>query len=434
MADSQDVAGGGKAGPPPLPRDYGKPLAPTLPVERIALLDVLRGFALLGILISNMLHFSQPLEVIGFRNGWWLGPLDRVADWISIFLIEGKFYPLFSFLFGLGFSIQLDRAASRGVDFGVTNRRRLFILMGIGLAHGVLLWEGDVLLAYAVCGFALMLFRNREPRTISLWAAGLILLPALLIVFAGLLLMVFSGNPEFAKSMQEAVAEDPQVRRQLVEAFVTGGYLDAVFYRLGEALLLVPVVMFFAPAFLGLFLVGLLAGRKKIITDVAGNRRLLLRLLTGCGVLGLVGNFSGAWIMMSASAGKDLGFLLLGMGIISIFGPVLTAAYIAGIALLVERRLSLVILPPLAAVGRMALTNYLAQSLIATTIFYGYGLGLGGAVGRLGTIGMALLIFAVQVWFSVIWLKRFRYGPMEWLWRSLTYGVRQPMARENPLE
>ncbi len=432
MPEVETFANDKRVGPPPLPGYYGKPLAPVSATERIASLDVLRGFALLGILISNLLHFSQPVELMGFRGGWWLGPGDRVADWISIFLVEGKFCPLFSFLFGLGFSIQMDRASSRGMDFRATYRRRLFILMGFGLAHGIFLWEGDVLMAYAVCGFALLLFQNRKPRTISLWAVVLILLPALLILAIGLSMLALSGNPEFAKVMQEALAEDPHVRRELVAAFVTGGYADAVSHRLGGLILVIPLTLIFAPAFLGLFLVGLLAGRKRILTEVAGNRWFLLRILMGCGALGLVGNFFGAWVMMGASTDKDLGALLVGTGIISVFGPVLTAAYIAGIVLLIHQRPSLLFLPPLAAVGQMALTNYLAQSLIATTIFYGYGLGLGDAVGRLGTIGIALLIFAAQVFFSVLWLKHFRYGPMEWLWRSLTYGARQPMVRDRP--
>ncbi len=432
MSDFKTIANDQRVGPPPFPGDYGKPLAPVSATERVVSLDVLRGFALLGILISNMLHFSQPLDLMGFRGGWWLGPGDRTADWISIFLVEGKFYPLFSFLFGLGFSIQMDRAASRGLDFRAIYRRRLFILMGFGLAHGIFLWEGDVLMPYAVCGFALLLFQNRKPRTLSLWAAVLILLPALLILAIGLLMGALAGNPEFAKVMQESVAEDAQVRRELVEAFVTGSYADAVSHRIGELVVMVPLIMIFAPAFLGLFLVGLLAGRMRILTEVAENRRLFVMILLGCGTVGLVGNFLGAEMMMNASADKDLGALLVGTGIISLFGPVLTAAYIMGIVLLIDHRRSLPFLPPLAAVGQMALTNYLAQSLIATTIFYGYGLGVGETAGRLGTIGIALLIFTAQVFFSVLWLKHFRYGPMEWLWRSLTYGARQPMLRDRP--
>jgi uncharacterized protein len=412
-----------RVGSPPLPKGYGEPLEPVTPAERIVSLDVLRGVALLGILISNMLYFSQPMEPDGFRNGLWFGPLDRLADWVSVFLVEGKFYPLFSFLFGLGFSIQLERASLRGLDFKATYRRRLFVLLGLGLAHGIFLWSGDVLLAYAVCGFALLLFRDREPVTILVWAAVFIVIPALLILFIGMLLLMLSGNPEFAQAM----AEDSGEKHALARAFVTGGYADAVSYRLGELILTVSVTMMFAPSFLGLFLIGMLVGRKRILAEVGKNRRILFRVLVVCGAVGLVGNSLGAWAMIGGSAQHDYGLMLIAVGVLSILGPVLTAVYIAGIVLLIDRRPTSTFLPPIAAVGRMALTNYLGQSLVATTIFYGYGLGLGGEVGRLATIGIALLIFAGQVLFSVVWLKSFRYGPMEWVWRSLTYGKRQPM-------
>ena len=392
-------------------------------------MDVLRGFALLGILIANMVYFSQPLEVSGFRNVFWFSALDRIADWISVLLVEGKFYPLFSFLFGLGFSIQMDRAGSRGLDFIPVYRRRLFVLMGFGIAHGIFLWEGDVLLSYALCGFLLLLFRNRKPVTIGVWAVAIILLPALLILFGGLVFLMLSGNADFWQLLEEVYAEDAEMTNELILAFVTGGYADTVAYRLGEFLLTTLFTMMFAPAFLGLFLIGLLAGRKQIIVEAARHQRLLARVLAACGVVGLVGNFFGAWAIMAGSARADFGLVLIGHSVISVFGPVLAAAYVAGILLLIQREGSLVFLSPVASVGRMALTNYLAQSAIATTIFYGYGFGLGGNVGRLGTIGMALVIFAAQVLFSVIWLNLFRFGPMEWLWRSLTYGKRQPMRR-----
>lgn len=418
------------SGPPFLPMHHGQPLAPVSSVERIISMDVLRGLALLGILISNMQVFSQPLEDFGYRGGLWLGWADRWADWITVFLVEGKFYPLFSFLFGLGFSIQMDRAVARGLDFRATYRRRLFILMGFGLAHGILLWEGDVLLAYAVCGFFLLLFRDRKPRTIVVWAAVLLLLLGLLTLAVAGLVIAFSNSPEFAESVAKSFGDGPLAKAEKMKAFVTGGYADAVVYRLGELVEMISGALYSVPTILGLFLFGLWAGRKKIITEVAGNRALLVCIFVIGGVLGLMGNFCGAWVLMSSSQRGDGGTWLTAIGIISIFGPVLTAAYVAGIVLLLDRRPTLPFLPPIAAVGRMALTHYLTQSLIATTLFYGYGFGLAGHVGKLGIIGIALLIFAAQIGSSVWWLKYFRYGPLEWLWRSLTYGARQPMRCE----
>jgi uncharacterized protein len=421
-----------RVGPPPLPENHGKPLAPVSPAERIASLDVLRGFALLGVLIANMLLFSQPLEEGGVRSGLWLSPADRVADWISLLLVDGKFYPLLSFLFGLGFSVQMDRAASRGLDFRAAYLRRLFILAGFGLAHGILLWNGDVLLPYALCGFVLLLFHERKTVTILVWAAVFILLPALLILAGGVLISMAGDDPKTMAFPGEAASDGYGHRHELTSAYVTGGYADAVSHRLRELLSTITTTLIFSTAYLGMFLIGMLAGRKRIITGLSGRRRLLVRVLLVCGVVGLAGNVLGACTLTDGYIKAHYGLMLIGGGLNSMFGPVLTAAYIAGIVLLIQRKPSLPILQPVASVGRMALTNYLMQSLIATTIFYGYGLGLGGNVGKLGTVGIALLIFAAQILFSVLWLGFFRYGPAEWLWRSLTYGVRQPMVREQP--
>lgn len=428
MTDSRDIANDSRVGPPPLPENHGKPLAPVSPAERIASLDVLRGFALLGILIANMMYFAQPMEQSGMRNGLWFGWFDRIADWLSLLFVEGKFYPLFSILFGLGFSMQMERAKSRALEPNAVYRRRLFVLMGFGLAHGILLWDGDVLFVYGLCGFALTLFRDRKPLTLMIWAAALIILPTLFYFLVGFLLLVFESNREFAEALQE----DPAERYGLFRAYVTGGYGDAVIHRLGELVFTNLAVLIMAPGFLGLFLIGLLAGRRRVITEAAEHRGFLTKAFRICLVLGLAGNFLGASMMYAASAGSAYGLVFLGIGVISIFGPLLTAAYMAGIALLMDRKPSLPILRPIASAGRMALTNYLAQSLIATTLFYGYGFGLAGEVGRLGTIGIALLIFAAQVVFSTLWLRSHRYGPMEWLWRSLTYGTRQPMIFDKP--
>ncbi|NJK93394.1 MAG: DUF418 domain-containing protein [Blastochloris sp.] len=344
MSDSEDTAKDKGVSPPPLPADYGKPLTPVLESERLLSLDVLRGFALLGILVSNMFYFAQPLEQLGFRRGWWLGPGDLEADWISIFLVEGKFYPLFCFLFGLGFSIQMDRASSRGSDCKAKYRRRLFILMGLGLAHGIFLWDGDVLMAYAFCGFALLLFHNRKPLTLSIWAGALILLPAVLMLSLGLVIMVLSRNAELARMIQEVFAEDPQSSLELSKAYMIGSYADAVFHRIRELIITIPVILFYAPSFLGLFLLGCLAGRKRITTEMAQNHRFLIRILILSASVGLVGNFFGTWVMMSANMGEDLGLLFTGTAILSIFGPVLAVAYIAGIILLIAHKPSLSIL------------------------------------------------------------------------------------------
>lgn len=398
--------------------------------ERLDSMDVVRGIALLGILISNMMFFSQPFGIYGLRDELWFGPVDKLADWISMIFIEGKFYPVFSMLFGMGVSMQMDRAALRGLDFKPLYLRRLYILMGFGLLHGILLWEGDVLLAYALCGLVLLWFRNRKPKTLFYWAAGLIAFPALLILLIGVVLYLLSGHPAVQSAMTESFAEDQETRNRMIGIFVNGSYMDVVRYRLGELVFTLIITLLYAPVYLGLFLIGMVVGRNGIIADLQKHAGLLGRIVLICGSLGLLTNFLGAWIQMSGINQSHYGQMLIGNGIISMFGPVLALAYMAGLVLLV-RLCSFDLISPIRAVGRMALTNYLAQSLIATTIFYGYGYGLGGSVGRMGTIGMSLVIFAAQIAFSFCWLKFYRYGPLEWLWRSLAYGARQPMARES---
>lgn len=418
--------------PPPLPTNHGKPLSPVMVSERIVSMDVVRGLALLGILISNMIFFSQPHGINGWRADLWFGPADKFADWISMIFIEGKFYPIFSMLFGLGVSMQMERASSRGLEIKTVYLRRLYVMMGFGILHGILLWEGDVLLVYALCGLVLWLFRNRKPKTLLFWAAGFVLIPASLILFIGLVLHLLSGHPEVQSAMSESYAGDEETRSEMFRIFVTGSYFDVVFYRLKEMVFMILLTLFYAPLYLGLFLIGMWAGRKEILAEVQKHTRLLVSILLICGAVGLMANLIGAWLQIDGITESNYGLMLIGNGIISIFGSVLAFAYIAGLALLIHYRSSWTgLFAPLAAVGRMALTNYLAQSLIATTIFYGYGFGFGGNVGRMGVIGISLMIFAAQIAFSVCWLKFYRYGPMEWLWRSLTYGKRQPMVLEK---
>nr|MCU0750620.1 DUF418 domain-containing protein [Akkermansiaceae bacterium] len=161
--------------------------------------------------------------------------------------------------------------------------------------------------------------------------------------------------------------------------------------------------------------------------EVPGNWQSLRRSFILCATIGLIGSLISACTTTAGSIKRDMGIYTLGITLSLIFAPVLCGAYISGAALLIHRKPQLPILRYLAASGRMALTNYLLQSLIGTTVFYGYGLGLAGQMGRLGTMATALLVFAAQAYLSLLWLKRFRYGPMEWLWRSLTYRSRQPM-------
>lgn len=418
---------GKRVGPPPLPESIGKPLAPVPGDERYLTVDVLRGFALFGILIANMIFFSQPLEETGMRNGLWHHAIDKITDWFSLLLVEGKFYPLFSFLFGLGFAIQMDRAALRGKDLSGVFKRRLGILMFLGFCHAIFIWNGDVLFLYGLCGFGLLLFRNRKQKTTAIWAGLLISVPGVLLMFFGLLVMMLYAMPGTASEMRDAMRQDPESLYELNKAYVSGGYWDAVAYRAKNWFETTFYLLLFSPTFFGMFLVGLLAGKKGIFRDPEANKGLLVKVLLVCGIIGLALNFFGATTTLYGLSSEKYGFWFLGAGLITFGGPILALAYISGIVLFMKGARRLPIYEAIARTGRMSLTNYLLQSVIATTVFYSHGLGLGDTMGRLETIVLAVFIFATQVVCSYFWFQKFRFGPMEWVWRSATYAKAQPM-------
>lgn len=419
---------------PPVISAWQRPaLTPVAAGERIATLDVLRGFALFGILTVNMAGFSWPLEMMMMGQQFWQTRPDAIADCAVRFLAEGKFYPLFAFLFGLGAAIQMERAETCGANFTARFCRRLLTLLGFGLAHALLLWEGDILVWYAAGGFLLLPFRNRQPRTLLIWAALCLLIPTLLILLFWALLAVVSLVPEFATGIQkELVAEAAASARQIedsISVFSMGSYAEIFTERIGNLVYMWLMGIFYMPGIFAMFLLGLYAGNRRLLPEVEAKAGWLRRVFAWGLIIGLPANLIYT-VGMAASDLSDVHFgWLLCQAFVGIGGPAQSLAYAAGITLLLrcdawKRRLA-----SIAAAGRMALSNYLLQSLVCTTIFYSYGLGLFGSMGRAAGLGLTVAIYASQVGFSVWWLNRFQFGPLEWLWRTLTYGKWQPMRR-----
>ena len=408
---------------------------PTAPSERFVTVDILRGVAVLGILFVNMLWFSGPelyWGLLGERP--WTGGADRAADALIRFAAEGKFLTMFSFLFGLGMAIQMRRAEARGGDFPNLYRRRLALLLVIGLAHGLLLWHGDILTAYAVLGFVLLLFRDQRDITLLGGAAAGILLPVILLGAFAALGALARASPdagaEVAEQMGQRADEFAAAAASSLEAYGTGGYREALAQRARDFGFMWEHFLFWLPPILGLFLLGLWAGRRGIPADPASHRPLLRSVaLWGLGV-GVLANAWYAWGTLQSATGVGLG--LAGMTYDLAHGvgaPLMGLGYMAGLALLLERPGVRRLLDPFAAVGRMALTNYLAHSVLCTTLFYGYGLGLYGRVGPAAGLLVTLGIFALQLAWSPAWLRRFRYGPVEWLWRCATYWRLEPLRK-----
>jgi uncharacterized protein len=404
-------------------------LTPVAAAERIETLDALRGFALFGILVVNMALFSWPIYARIAEEVW--TTRDALADRVVRFLAEGKFYLLFSFLFGLGMAIQIERAEARGAAFTGRFCRRLLVLLGIGLVHAFLIWEGDILVWYALFGFLLLPFRKRKPKTLLVWAVVFLLIPVVIYALLWVLVSLASLVPHIANEIQQEFAKAAEFYASSAEenrrVFASGSFAAIFVQRARNVLFLWKYVWTFAPTFFAMFLVGLYAGKRRLLQEVEANVGLIRRLLIWGLCLGLSANliytvsfefanapeFNFAWVVTTATH--------------AVGGPSLCLFYVAAVTLLLRRDHWQDRLRPLAAAGRMALSNYLLQSLVCTTIFYGYGLGWYGSVGRAAGLGLAVLIYAVQIPFSVWWLKYFRFGPAEWVWRTFTYGKRQPM-------
>jgi uncharacterized protein len=411
-------------------------LAPVSSGERIQTIDVLRGFALLGILVVNMELFDHSMyhAVVGFTPATWY---DQAARWFIDFFATGKFYSLFALLFGLGMAIQMGRAQARGIRFVPLYARRMAVLLAFGLIHAYLFWVGDILILYALLGFVLLFaFRNCRPRTLIAWAVALILLMVLFNAASWALLEWGKSTPAGAQTIEGILAAQTDAFRTAAAdadaVYATGSFAAVTRQRAQDMRFIATILPFMALNVLAMMLVGLAVGKLGICADIAGHRLLLRRVLWWGLAVGIVGNL--LYVVAGEFSERDVpGFAnWLSTTGQSVGAPALALFYAASIALLMQQAAWQRRLGRLAPAGQMAITNYLAQSVICTLIFYGYGLGLAGRVGAAAGIVLTLLIYAVQVAWSEWWLKRFRFGPVEWLWRTLTYMRRQPMRRRPP--
>jgi uncharacterized protein len=401
-------------------------LAPLVPEERIVLLDVLRGFALLGILIMNMPAFNMPWTTWAMQPRPFQGGLDRGVDFAMAMLFAGKANAIFSFLFGLGLTVQLRRAGPLGGALVPVYLRRLAALFVIGAAHSVLLWNGDVLHIYAVLGLLLLALRRASDRVIFTFVGVFLLAPIARNAWS-----LFTQEPPIHPvSHYEAMAHEH------IRIYQTGTYAEQVAARLNdlhegyvEAAPRLLGHLWIAPSFAVTMLLGFWVGRRRILEDVPAHAAWIRRAMFWCLGLGvaLAVAFAALRFFRPPPTGQPtlLGFLTGLM--FNLNRPLLCLGYIAAIALLFQHPRVRPLLLPLAHAGAMPLTNYLMQSVLATAIFYSYGLGLFARVGPALGLLVVAAIFTVQLLYSRAWLARFRYGPLEWLWRGATYGKLPPL-------
>ncbi len=409
---------------------------PIEPERRLYSVDMVRGFALFGVLLVNMYNFgaSSPLD--------WTAPIDELAFSIKRFFFETKSWRLFSFLFGFGFALQMLRAEQRGSRFLPFYLRRLAVLLGIGMGH-TLLTGPSILSYYAWLGLILVLFR-KVPSTV-------------LLVVSAILIMAFpAGNavtsllkgPQEVPSLEvrrERSRERLEERRQ--SDVVSVGSIGDIVAENAPMILVTPFTDLRGPESalptFAMFLLGLYAGRRRIFHDVEAHHQLIRRVFVwglSIGLLAMTGErilyLTVGYSVFSGVQETTIPLQFLGDILFAFGSTVLCLGYAAAITLATHHGSWKRILAPLGAVGRLALTVFLVQTLMYTTLFYGYGFGQAFRIGPAAVTAYAMLFFAIQIVACVWWLRHFRFGPMEWLWRSLSYlqvqPIRlQPRARTN---
>jgi uncharacterized protein len=386
---------------------------PTSASKRIDMLDAIRGFALFGILLMNLEAFNGPImqSMTGIDPS--LRGADRIADAFIYIFVQGKFWTLFSLLFGIGFAIMQDSAARSNQDFRRIYKRRLWALLAIGAAHAILVWEGDILFSYAVAGFVLLWRMKsdvppRLSRILMVYCAPLVLL-----AFAG----AMAGNHDDSGNFREMMAEE--VRYQGHSA-----YLATLQWRAGYFLLNLGNLVILLPMAVAVFALGVrlhrLGWSRPAMSGGDGGARLALY----CYFSGLALMLASIGIAPDVSPVQiDAEFAAVNI-INMLAGLLMCLGMFFGLRWLWSRPWFQARLALLAPLGRMALSNYLGQSLICTLIFSGYGLGYFQQLPRAWHIPFAIAVIAVQTLFSTWWLARFSMGPVEYLWRWLTYGKR----------
>jgi uncharacterized protein len=399
---------------------------PTQPNERIKIVDIIRGFALLGILSVNMALFSSPIMYIQAAGiELWDHTWDKWTQVAISFLAEGKFYPMFSFLFGLGFMIFIQRAEQKGLKPVKLYLRRVMILLGIGLVHAFFIWAGDILIVYALLAFVLVLFRYRQPKTLLWWAFILLFIPILMMsLLFGLVILgsLVQSEAELASQHQQYLTSLQEMIEQSLSAYGTGSFADVFSQRVTDLSFIYQSVFISLPTILAMFLFGVYAVKINVFREVRKHISLVKKvwlwsLLIGIPLAFLQVTSSPAIDTVHPSFYDMTYFIAIFLG-----GPTFCFFYITSLLLLTQKEIWIQRLSPIGAVGRMALSNYLFQSIVCTTIFYSYGLGLYGQVSPALGLLLTLVIYIVQVIISNAWLKSYSFGPVEWVWRRLTYG------------
>ncbi|MDR0270790.1 DUF418 domain-containing protein [Paenibacillus sp.] len=389
--------------------------------KRIRMIDCLRGFSLLGILLANMLIFQYGMFGKDVMQLFHVPAAESSAHHVVKLLVEGSFMPIFTFVFGFGIIKLKESLNAKQRKAGWPLVRRFIMLIGLGLLHSTFLWDGDILLFYGGIGFLLLIFMNRKPKTLLVWCIILMTLTGLLGLF-----------PE-NKADKETQAMNHRIQAYIektVTLYSEGTYAEIKHDRntanpMGDNAVFLAFALFLAPILnVPFFLLGMYAAKKQWFTDPDQERGIYLKGMLIFLPLGLMLKSYSIYFpeLIGAGTGAMLGGCLLSIG------------YIMTFALIYTKHASSRLFERFEAVGKLSLTNYLMQTVICTTIFYGYGLGWFGKIGVIAGCGLALLIYTVQMFASSWYLAHFKSGPVERLLRIWTYFSLDGKAKRKKVQ
>ncbi|MFT3762634.1 MAG: DUF418 domain-containing protein [Pseudoxanthomonas sp.] len=455
-------------------------LAPIAQDQRIDALDIVRGFALFGIFLMNVEWFTRPMAELGMGIDPKLHGADYTVSWLVYVLVQGKFWTLFSLLFGMGFAVMLGRAERSGRGFVAPYLRRILGLLLFGVVHFIVVWTGDILHNYAIAAAGLLLIVTRNWRvwlsllsTVlavgALLKSGATFVNAAFVLYVGVLMWVlrrgapgrfvwlgallyslpmlagllgagtmaaFSSHmppetPAQSQKREEQSKKHEARRAEDTRIGTQAPFAEAVAYRAGRFVEDMPKAVGLCFLALPMFLIGFGFVRAGIVGDLLAHLGLLKRLAAWGIPLGLAMTLASVWLHAPTFTPADNRnpAALASMMLFSWASLPLSIGYFSAVAWLAQTQAGGRLLALLRPAGQMALSNYIGASVVGTLCFYGYGLGWWGQVSRPGQMLFVVVVFALQAVFSHFWLKKFRYGPLEWLWRSITYWRRQPLLR-----
>lgn len=410
-------------------------LAPVKANEREIFMDVLRGFAILGIFIANLNGFSWYREGLPANSPYLLPQADRSMSFLHHLFIEGKFYSIFSLLFGWGIALQFKRAAANGINALPTVRRRLFFMLLLGAVH-LLIWPGDIVFFYGLLAFLLLPLRKLSNKVLLITGILLVLSPILLywlkmtwpVLNYPSKLLINTGIKVDGAIM------NIQSEEEFLNIMKTGNWFDQLKMNISGFFFRYQYLIFVSrvPKVLGMFLIGYVIGRSDFYKNIEQHRKLVYTIIVAGLLIGLPANFFLAKQMQDHMRDyfelKMNGWyqtIAYALGVVP-----LALAYVGIFMLLFKTTTGKRIMSLVAPAGKMAFSNYIMQSLIGNFVFLGAGLGYMWKVGPVYYTIFGVLVFIGQVIISTVWLKFFNYGPVEWLWRSATYKKWQPLLKK----